>query len=144
MQTDVTIQDLYDYQHLRSEIRSFKEMISSLYDTSHAIPIGSVSHGTQPSDPTAAAAFRIMALQEQLKEKEAQLAERVQVIEAWVEQLPDPEIRSIVRMHFISGLTWNQTAQRIYHNATGDGVRKYFKRWARQYEAERNGYDPDP
>lgn len=135
-----TVNDLYQYRALAAEFESIQNTILALYDPVKSPSFDQIgTHSQTPGDPTARAVSRIETLTQELEQKREDLGIRLASIESMLNTVQDPKIRAIIRLHFINGLTWNETASRIYKNSTGDSVRKYFKRWAKSYESEITG-----
>ena len=46
-------------------------------------------------------------------------------------RVEDPLIRDILKLHFVDGLTWRGTAEKLGGGNTADGIRMAVKRWMR-------------
>lgn len=109
----MTIQELQEYRGMSAEVQAIQDELVNLY-TPISSPLMSDSHGTTPGNPTEKAVLRIMALQEMISKKREVLAERLEAIEKWLDELSDSEIASIVRWHYLLGMNWKQTNQKVY------------------------------
>lgn len=130
----MTADDLYTYRGLVMECKALQAQIDSLYYTPVTARLDSVPGGRKSadgtSDPTARVVDRIAGLQQLLEKKQQDLADRLLMIEHDVDAIPDPQVRAIIRLHFLSGLTWGQTGQALGEGFSGDAVRKQFRRWS--------------
>lgn len=100
---------------LRAEIRMIQREIEELY-TPITCPNGREvlgAPGTRDSDPTADAVGRILTLQGRLQERQEELAEELEAIEAWIDGLDDVEARAIIRAHYLLGDSWAVCTQRL-------------------------------
>jgi hypothetical protein len=53
-------------------------------------------------------------MKEKLEAKKLQMEEERFRIEEWLDTVEDPEIRSIVRFHYLLGYTWAETSKKVY------------------------------
>lgn len=109
----MTKAQLRAYKELRRERDKLAQMIADLEATIYgpkavkydAVPRG----GSGPSDPVAELAGRHLALCEQYTEAVTRLSAQMAEIEAAIEPL-EPTERTIIRLHYFQGLTWEQVA----------------------------------
>ena len=109
----MTKAQLRAYKDLRRERDKLARMIDEMERTIYgpkavkydAMPRG----GSGPSDPVAELAGRLLALREQYTETVAKLAAQMAEIEAAIDPL-EPTERTIIRLHYFQGLTWEQVA----------------------------------
>ena len=110
----MTIETLEQYRGIVSEIKALELEIDSMYDVRKS-PTGNEHTGASgPGDPTGNAAMRIIALKEKLLTKQEQWSDAALAVEQWLETVDDPEIRSIVRWHYIIGTNWKKTSYKVY------------------------------
>lgn len=110
----MTLETLEQYRGIVSEINAINLEIESMYDVRKSPTWKEHSGGSGPGDPTGHTAMRIIALKEKLLAKQEQWSDAALTVESWLETVDDPEIRSIVRWHYIIGLSWKQTSRRVY------------------------------
>jgi hypothetical protein len=110
----MTIEDLEKYRGTISEMKALELEIDALYDVRKS-PTGHEGTGsTGPGDPTGRNAMRIIELKEKLLTQQEKWSDTALTIESWLATVEDPEIRSIVRWHYILGLSWKRTSAKVY------------------------------
>lgn len=113
----MTIEKLENYKGLVAEMRSLKESIDNLYNTyrspqlmsdggSHSMSVG--------GSPVESAVVKILKLKETYQQKYDEAADLLLHVENWLSQVEDPEIRSIIRFHYILNRSWQKTSTEIY------------------------------
>jgi len=128
---DVTLEDLRRYQHIKATVATLDAAIEDAYNTvSSPVPsevIAGRSSVRPAGDPVGAAINKANRLRRQ-KEK---LVEEMEAIEAFVDECPDLMAQSIMRMHFLLGKSWQQTAVVVYgyKYADGENCRMYIWRY---------------
>ena len=111
----MTIETLEQYYGTASNINAINEQLRTMYSSVHSpAPNPSGVHGTEPGDPTARTALRIIALKEQLEQEHLRLLDLAEEIEAWLLTVTDMEIVSIIRWHYLLRLNWKQTNIKVY------------------------------
>ena len=136
----MTIETLEQYYGTASNINAINEQLRTMYSSVHSpAPNPSGVHGTEPGDPTARTALRIIALKEQLEQEHLRLLDLAEEIEAWLLTCPDMEIVSIIRWHYLLRLNWKQTNQKVYGYPDYFYARqkaiKYFEKLAKNIKA---------
>lgn len=138
---------LKKYRYLIAEILEIQEEIKSAYSPVQS-PNGKeqTGHGSTPSNPTETAAMRILELRETLKANMEQALDLRVVIEHWLTTVEDPEIRLIVRVHYINGpnekspyhrlWTWTDTCLKVYGFADNRYARRKLTRFLHKEEGE--------
>lgn len=125
----ITIDRLKAFRGIQKEMDEIKREIDTLYFPISS-PRSSESHSSSPGDPTASAVNRIIKLEDRLVILTAQLAGELEEIEEWLEQLPDHELRAIIRAHYLLGDSWARCTQRIlnyeYSDTAKDRVYRFF------------------
>lgn len=140
----VTREELRKYQFLKLEITTMQVQIEAMY-----IPVGSPpteiigARSTTPGDPTAEAVQRIEALQERMRKKIAEYVELTERIEMFVETVDDGYVRSIIRLHFLIGLTWRKTCEKVYGYKDPEVCRSAYNRYMSKREKEEEDARPD-
>lgn len=126
----ITIEELKNYRYLQMQAQAIQEQIRQMY-----VPISSPQLsqiGTKsnvPSDPTRQAFYKIERLNRELEEKVNEIAVQMKRILDWVDTIDNPEIQIIIRWHFMNGLSWKETARKIYSTSDSDSCRKKFYRY---------------
>lgn len=130
----MTIEKLENYKGLVAEMHSLSESIDSLYDTYRSPQFMSDggSHSTNVSSPTENAIGKILKLKETYQQKYDEAADLLLQVENWLSQVEDPEIRSIVRFHYVLNKSWVQTSTEVcgfpsYYNSRKK-IMRYFGR----------------
>jgi hypothetical protein len=124
----MTIDDLRKYQSLKNEIESLEQERMSFYYPIQS-PAANGSHSTTPGNPTERAVHQIERIDEMIDMKIQMLRDKVEEIEHWIDTVDDHEVHSIVRWHYLLGLTWNETARHMTIGMTGDNCRMIIKRY---------------
>lgn len=126
----ITIEELKNYRYLQMQAQAIQEQIRQMY-----VPISSPQLsqiGTKsnvPGDPTRQAFYKIERLNRELEEKVNEIAVQMKRILDWVDTIENPEIQIIIRWHFMNGLSWKETARKIYSTSDSDSCRKKFYRY---------------
>lgn len=120
----MTIEELKGYRYTKAKIVAISAEIEATYE-----PVGSpvpkevvagVSSVRPAGDPTAQAFDRLETLHKQLADFQAE-ANR---IETWVDAIDDRMISALIQTHYLAGLSWRQTARKIYgRHSNGDACR---------------------
>lgn len=127
----MTIEKLENYKGLVAEMRSLKESIDSLYNTYRSPQLMSDggSHSMNTGSPTENAVNKILKLKKIYNNKYSEATNLLLEVEAWLSQVEDPEIRSIIRFHYILNRSWQQTSTEIYGYASYYNSRKKIMRF---------------
>lgn len=129
----ITIEELKNYRYLQMQAQAIQEQIRQMY-----VPISSPQLsqiGTKsnvPGDPTRSAFYRIEKLNQELEEKVNEIAVQMKRILDWVDTIDNLEIQIIIRWHFMNGLSWKETARKIYSTSDSDSCRMKFYRYFNQ------------
>lgn len=126
----MTIERLRQFRGIQKEVIEIQREIDTLYFPISS-PNGHQSMGSStPGDPTAQAVSRILKLQEKAEALTQQLAQELEAIESWLDELDDHELRAIIRAHYLLGDTWKRCTQRIlnyeYSESAKYRVYRYF------------------
>lgn len=112
----MTIETLEGYRGIAAGVEAIERELNTLYNPVSS-PNGREMIGSfsgSPSDPTAHAALRIIALREQLDEERERMYATLEEIEEWLASCKDTEVVSIIRWHYLLRLTWKQTTMKVY------------------------------
>jgi hypothetical protein len=112
----MTIEKLENYKGLVAEMHSLSESIDSLYDTYRSPQFcrNGGSHSNNVWSPVEDAVNRILKLKDLYDHKYSEAANLLLEVEAWLSTVDDPEIRSIVRFHYVLNKSWVQTSTEVY------------------------------
>lgn len=112
----MTIEKLENYRGLVAEMHSLSESINSLYDTykSPQFCRNGGSHSNNVWSPVESAVEKILKLKDLYDHKYSEAANLLLEVEAWLSTVDDPEIRSIIRFHYVLNKSWVQTSTEIY------------------------------
>lgn len=88
-----------------------------------------VGRGSGCGDPTAQTVERLDAARKELTKQLMLLRWRRGILDCYLRTVSDPMTRRILYLRYWKGLTWQQIAQRIGGNMTGDAARMSANRW---------------
>lgn len=127
----MTIEKLENYKGLVAEMHSLSESIDSLYDTYRSPQLSSEggSHSGNVGSPVEDAVNRILKLKDLYDYKYSEAANLLLEVEAWLSTVDDPEIRSIVRFHYVLNKSWVQTSTEVYGFSSYYNSRKKIMRY---------------
>ena len=116
------------------EAESIKQEIIALYDTRKAVTFDKeIFQGFAAVSPTEKAVFQLDRLKAHLVDIVRSYVAEEEAITIWLESIPDPVIRSIIRSRFLAGKTWAETAKAIYHRNDPDTVRVQYNRYKKKH-----------
>ncbi len=76
---------------------------------------------------------KIKKLQQQTKakiyQKKLELERQRAAVECWLDKVADPNIRSLIRMHYIMGLSWEDICETLEFTGDGSTQRKQMNRF---------------
>lgn len=126
----MTIEKLEQYYGIASNIEAIDQQIRTMYNTVSS-PMGkqSESHSSTPGNPVERAALRITQLKDNLQEEKGRLQMLQEEIEGWLLTVPDMELVSIIRWHYLLRLNWKQTNIKVYGYPSYDYARKRVSRY---------------
>ena len=128
----MTIEELEELRYLNSEIRAVQREIENMYNTYRSPAFEKIGQSPlSPGDPTAQAVSKVMQLQRKYNSMLTEMADRRDRVNAWLVELDDPEIRSIIRWHYLNGKSWKQTSGLVYGGRSNERnayrvIRRYF------------------
>lgn len=115
MDRTMSIEKLEAYRGLTSEMKALRDQIDSLYDTYRSPQLmSSGSHSMSVGSPVETALNKVLELKTVYEQKYEEAANILYNIENWLSQVEDPEIRSIIRFHYILNMSWPQTSTEVY------------------------------
>lgn len=72
---------------------------------------------------------RLKCYRNKLRESEIKAEELISEIETYINSIDDSRMRRIIRYRFIDKLSWNEVADMMGEDSSGEGVRKVFERF---------------
>lgn len=126
----MTIEELEELRYLNSEIRAVQQEIEGMYNTYRSPAFEKIGSSQQlAGDPTSEAVQKIMALQQKYNRMLNDMADRRDMVNAWLVSLDNGEIKSIIRWHYLNGKSWKQTSGLVYGANSYYNARKALMRW---------------
>lgn len=128
----MTIEDLEELRYLNSEIRAVQREIENMYNTYRSPAFEKIGQSPlSPGDPTAQAVSKVMQLQRKYNSMLTEMADRRDLVNAWLVSLDNGEIKSIIRWHYLNGKSWKQTSGLVYGDRSNERnayrvIRRYF------------------
>ena len=102
-------------RYLDSEITAVQREIEGLYNTYHSPALSKTGSASQhPGDPTAQTVKKIIRLQEKYNAMLNEMADRRDRINVWLCEETNPEVKSIIRWHYMCGKSWKHTSGLVY------------------------------
>lgn len=126
---------LYNCRALRREVVELRKRHDELYNTYRSPALVSTgSHGNTPSDPTSQAFYKLLELEDEYNGALDKAVRQLADIQRWLDKIDDPDFRAIVRYHFFDGLSWVETANRLWGYEGSMSARAYFNRRFKYYK----------
>ena len=128
----MTIDDLEELRYLDSEIQAVQREIENMYNTYRSPAFEKIGQSPlSPGDPTAQAVSKVMQLQRKYNIMLTEMADRRDLVTAWLVSLDNGEIKSIIRWHYLNGKSWKQTSGLVYGDRSNERnayrvIRRYF------------------
>ena len=113
---EITMADLRNYLRLKQQVRVLEAEIEAVYVERPAPKevISGKSSVRTPSDPTAQKAAKAIKLREKLEKQMEELEVQLTRILQFTLSISDVEVASMIRLHYLEGKTWEQTAMTLY------------------------------
>lgn len=106
----MTVEKLEAYKGLVSNMQALQEEISALHNTYRSPLTSDVgSHVMSTGSPVEGAVSKILELEKMYNNEYKKAANLLYEIETFISQIEDPEIRSIIRFHYMLGYSWERT-----------------------------------
>ena len=126
----MTIEDLEELRYLDSEIKAVQQEIEGMYNTYRSPAFEKIGQTPlSPGDPTAQAVSKVMQLQRKYNSMLTEMADRRDMVNAWLVSLDNGEIKSIIRWHYLNGKSWKQTSVLVYGANSYYNARKALMRF---------------
>lgn len=128
-------ESLYNCRALRREVVELRKRHDELYNTYRSPALVSTgSHGNTPSNPTSQAFYKLLELEDEYNDALDKAVRQLADIQRWLDKIDDPDFRAIVRYHFFDGLSWVETANRLWGYEGSMSARAYFNRRFKYYK----------
>lgn len=130
----VTKQELSQLYYLNREIEHLKNRIIELecISTSSTSRITGMPHATDISDKVGKYASEIADLKELLDLNLKKCFYELNRLNRYIESIEDSQIRMIMTLRYVNGLSWRQIAFSIGGGNTEDGVKKIAYRYLKK------------
>ena len=122
------IEKLKHYQELKRDIDSMENLKNSMYFNVHS-PSSNESHSTTPGNPTEESVKKIFHYDQMIDQKMQELRETMEEIIEWCDKIEDHDVRAIINWHFLMGLTWKETARKMYSYYNSEACKQKFYRY---------------
>lgn len=128
----ITREDLEQYQHIKAEIRAIEDQITKIYLSSP--PPREVTGGrssvSAPGNPTERKALEAEEKKRHLESRKRAL----EIVQAKIERFvdydcPDPEVRAVLRCHYLNGRSWAQTSWICFRSGNKSTAQMVIKRY---------------
>lgn len=111
----LTRDQLEQLKSLKQEVKQLQEELCNLPLTKDSVK------GSMPEFPYIERTIKIVGIDEdktkkvrvKLEKTLAELQDMILVMEGWLDTVEDPEIRTILRLHYRNGLTYEKIAEEI-------------------------------
>lgn len=127
----MTIDDLSKYHSIKIEIEQIEANIKEVEETSVGSPkLTGMPQGVGGvGNPVESVAIKKEKLEQLLKRKQDRLLDELLKIEEFLETIDDSNIRVIIRMRFIDGITWQEIGKKLNFERTTPyyHLKKYLK-----------------
>lgn len=128
------LKSLSQYRALKAELTSIREQIDGLrltYGISSPILDSTGTGNSTPStsSPTENTIIKLDSLERKYIKLIRKNLKSLEEIEKWLDNLEDPEIRALCRYRYIVGLTWEETAFKVYGRPIEATARKRVVRY---------------
>lgn len=130
----MTIEELKQYQHLQGEVRFWQKEMEKVLKKSYvkSPQLTGLPGSKTLADLTAQRAIEEEEILQTIRMMQRRAARMLQEIAAFIKEIEDPLVRTIVYGRYIKGMTWNQLADMIGGKNTGDNLRMLHNRYFRR------------
>lgn len=133
-ETNITFDDIRNYRALSAELYALQLEQTMVWNLIHS-PNGRQSigeaRGNTTSDPTARAAMRLIELDELIGIQLEEVTRKLTAIHKFLDELPDREVASMCKLHYLDNVPWRLVAIRMYYSnesSVRSRVMRYFGR----------------
>ena len=127
----MTIETLNDLKMQKNRIEVLKAEIEDAYNTYHSPQLGEYGFGksSRTGSPVQVAAFQIIEMKERLQKEIDEYYKILEEVENWLLTLNDYEVTSIIRWHYLLGLSWSATGKKVFNRHDSNRPRKIIMRF---------------
>lgn len=147
----MTIKDLDEYLDLQNEIVILNERLEKLKNNPQSLVFDTVK-GSSREKPYLQRAVTVTGISQKsiiaqkqlesiLRQRISRHQQKVLEIEHFIDTVEKSDIRQIIDLRYIQGLSWLKTAKRVYGHSSDDRARKALTRYIEKKEKERGGAD---
>ena len=138
--------ELSQLRYLNREIELLKEQIEKAEQDVEANMAADTVTGSNPVWPYQPRSFRVegiavpeyerrlQRLKNRLQRRLEELMDKREEIEEYIDNIDDSQIRMIMTLRYINGLSWGQVAEHIGGGNTADSVRMMHNRFLKKYK----------
>lgn len=129
---------LNQYRHLRREVEALEDEVRDLREKANQVISDTVTasgdfpyakHTVVVRGQSVRGHVRLRQRVEKLERQRQRLENEQDAIEEFVDEIEDSQVRQIMRLRFLQGMSWRQTANRCGGGNAADGVRKKAERY---------------
>lgn len=138
--------ELSQLRYLNREIELLKEQIEKAEQDVEANMAADTVAGSNPVWPYQLRSFRVEGiavpeyerrverLKRKLQRRLEEVMEKREEIEEYIDSIDDSQIRMILTLRYVNGLSWQQVAEHIGGGNTADSVRMMHNRFLKKYK----------
>ena len=138
--------ELSQLRYLNREIELLKEQIEKAEQDVEANMAADTVAGSNPVWPYQPRSFRVEGiaipeyerrvgrLKRKLQRRLEEVMEKREEIEEYIDSIDDSQIRMILTLRYVNGLSWQQVAEHIGGGNTADSVRMMHNRFLKKYK----------
>lgn len=116
--------------------RRYNELLADMTQDTPAADGMPYSNTNKISRPTESKAIQIADHAELIHGKLAEIRIAIREVEAFIIGIEDPMIRTIVELRCVYCMQWDEVAERIGSNSTGDNMRQIYHRFVNKYTVD--------
>jgi hypothetical protein len=141
MKKHLTCQDLSQLRHLKKEIEILRRQIDDVESIVDKRIVFDVVEGSNPEWPYQKQSIRVegmnaaeydrrmQRLKARMRRRLEKLMRKLETLEKYIADVPDSEMRTILSLRYINGLSWQQIATHMGVAGDGSTERKRLNRF---------------
>jgi len=114
----MTVEDLKNLRDCHAAVASLRSRIARIEDSlcsPSGAPMTHAPTAAGPADPVGDGVAQLVALQQALRERIAELERHIAAVEGEIDALP-PRERAVIRARYVDGLGWREVAERTHYS----------------------------
>ena len=121
----MTLQELTRHFRLREQLIQNSETLNALYAAAYpaAQKISGMPHGNGIADKVCDLAIEIADIKAQIAQIQDEIDQQEPAIASFIDGIDDAQLRTILRLRFLRGLTWRDVAANIGGRNTESSVK---------------------